>query len=418
MPSNIFRDHLLPIDCERFSKLRSVSARDFGMAIRQDPVVGPLIAGWDKRSNEPYRGITTDGELESGLFSVAEEGAPTGEMVSAAEALLSRLSVADRAQLVYAIDAAEWRRWANPEFLINPNGLRLEEMETSARDAAMGLLKVSLSGAGYQKAVGCMRTNAFLGQLCGLENLMNEWSYNILLFGTPSTTEPWGWSLYGHHLALNCFVLGGQMVISPTFMGAEPNQVDTGPHAGLRLFSNEEGGGLELMRSFTPEMQTRARTYAEMHDPAMPDWRWNFADQRHLGGAFRDNQIVPEDGVMASEFAPREQLQLMQIIDAFICYLPDKVRAARMSQIEAELGRTSWSWIGGWGDEDPFYYRIQSPLLMVEFDHHSGVWLANEEPAKCHIHTVVRTPNGNDYGKDLLRQHYADVHPGCTPGHV
>ena len=22
-----------------------------------------------------------------------------------------------------------------------------------------------------------------------------------------------------------------------------------------------------------------------------------------------------------------------------------------------------------------------------------------------HIHTVVRTPNGNDYGKDLLRQH-------------
>ena len=27
-----------------------------------------------------------------------------------------------------------------------------------------------------------------------------------------------------------------------------------------------------------------------------------------------------------------------------------------------------------------------------------------------HIHTVVRTPNGNDYGKDLLRLHYAQ-HP-------
>ena len=26
------------------------------------------------------------------------------------------------------------------------------------------------------------------------------------------------------------------------------------------------------------------------------------------------------------------------------------------------------------------------------------------------LHTVVRTPNGNDYGKDLLRQHYA-IHP-------
>jgi hypothetical protein len=27
-----------------------------------------------------------------------------------------------------------------------------------------------------------------------------------------------------------------------------------------------------------------------------------------------------------------------------------------------------------------------------------------------HIHVVVRTPNGNDYGKDLLRQHYAQSH--------
>jgi hypothetical protein len=29
-------------------------------------------------------------------------------------------------------------------------------------------------------------------------------------------------------------------------------------------------------------------------------------------------------------------------------------------------------------------------------------------PYREHIHAVVRTPNGNDYGKDLLRQHYAE----------
>jgi hypothetical protein len=55
-------------------------------------------------------------------------------------------------------------------------------------------------------------------------------------------------------------------------------------------------------------------------------------------------------------------------------------------------------------------------VIMVEFDHHSGVWLSNQQPAKCHIHTIVRTPNGNDYGKDLLRQHYAQVHAGRAPG--
>ena len=164
-------------------------------------------------------------------------------------------------------------------------------MEREARDAAMALLGASLSDMGYQKAVGCMRTNAFLGQLCGLENLMNEWSYNLLLFGTPSMTEPWGWSLYGHHLVLNCFILGGQMVISPTFMGAEPNCIDAGPYAGLQLFNKEEEGGLELMRSLSPEMRGRARSYAEMHDPAMPEGRWHFADQRHLGGPFATTRL-------------------------------------------------------------------------------------------------------------------------------
>ncbi len=28
-----------------------------------------------------------------------------------------------------------------------------------------------------------------------------------------------------------------------------------------------------------------------------------------------------------------------------------------------------------------------------------------QAPNRLHIHVVVRTPNGNDYGKDLRRQH-------------
>jgi hypothetical protein len=44
------------------------------------------------------------------------------------------------------------------------------------------------------------------------------------------------------------------------------------------------------------------------------------------------------------------------------------------------------------------------------------VFLTNREPWKCHIHTLVRTRNGNDHGKDLLRQHYERAHPGRLPG--
>ena len=51
---------------------------------------------------------------------------------------------------------------------------------------------------------------------------MNEWSYSLSLFGEPSTTQPWGWQLFGQHLTLSCFVVRRQMVFTPAFLGAEP----------------------------------------------------------------------------------------------------------------------------------------------------------------------------------------------------
>ena len=39
---------------------------------------------------------------------------------------------------------------------------------------------------------------------------------------TPSETDPWGWQVDGHHLDINYFVLGDQVVMTPTFMWSEP----------------------------------------------------------------------------------------------------------------------------------------------------------------------------------------------------
>jgi hypothetical protein len=77
-----------------------------------------------------------------------------------------------------------------------------------------------------------------------------------------------------------------------------------------------------------------------------------------------------------------------------------------MAEIERHMADTHFCWIGGFSEDSPFYYRVQSPVTFIEFDHHAGVFLTNPEPAKFHVHTIVRTPNGNDYGFDLLRQHY------------
>jgi hypothetical protein len=62
--------------------------------------------------------------------------------------------------------------------------------------------------------------------------------------------------------------------------------------------------------------------------------------------------------------------------------------------------------MGACEEDSVFYYRVHSPVLLIEFDHQRGVALDNDEPSRQHIHSVVRTPNGNDYGKDLLRQHH------------
>jgi hypothetical protein len=411
-----FRNLLFPVDSPRLRPFRGMDARTFGQEALKHPMPAGMVTAWRKLHAEPYFGITCDGKKESGLFQLEDEAAPTEQMVAAANDLLAVLSPRERDSARHSIDAPEWRIWSNPEFLFNPCGLRLDELGNEARSAILRLIEASLSPKGFDKARGCMKTNAFLGRLCQLETIMNEWSYNFLLFGEPSLGGPWGWNLYGHHLCLNCFVLGGQMVISPTFMGAEPNIIDEGPDKRLKLFDIEENVGLALMRSLPDALRERATSYKKLRDPAMPEGRVHPGDERHLGGAFQDNRVIPNEGIPVEHFTSVQKRQLLDIVEAFISYLPEGPLVARLAQVEASLDRTWWSWIGGHGERDPFYYRIQGPVLMVEFDHHAGIWLSNKEPAKCHIHTVVRTPNGNDYGRDLLRQHYAQVHPGCTPG--
>ncbi|WP_246084579.1 fumarylacetoacetate hydrolase family protein [Pseudarthrobacter phenanthrenivorans] len=47
----------------------------------------------------------------------------------------------------------------------------------------------------------------------------------------------------------------------------------------------------------------------------------------------------------------------------------------------------------------------QWTLVVLELDHHTGVFLSNDEPPPVHMHGVVRTPSGNDYGRELVKQH-------------
>jgi len=236
--------------------------------------------------------------------------------------------------------------------------------------------------------------------------VLGEWAYTFCLFGTASESEPWGWQLFGHHLSLNCFVIGRQMVLTPCFLGAEPNYADAGPFTGTRLFEDEERAGLALMRSLPAGQQQQAIVAHAMVGGDLPPGRRHFADNLHLGGAFQDNRIVLYEGLRASALSARQRRDLMDLVAAYIAPLPPGPLAARLAEVEQYLADTHFCWIGGFEETSPFYYRIQSPVIFIEFDHHAGVFLTNAEPAKFHVHTIVRMPNGNDYGIDLLRLHY------------
>lgn len=388
------------------SKIGGPTAREHAQARMKIPRAQGLFAKWEEMFNEPFRGITTAGTVIPGLFARQPEGAPTRTMVEAVNALLGQMSPEQRKASCFPAGSPQWRRWQNTELYVENYGLRLDEVSEPLREAAMAVLRASMSQRGYELSRDVMRLNRFLGDIVGAPAVMGEWSYIFCLFGTPSASEPWGWQLFGHHLVLNCFVLGEQIVLTPAFWGAEPSYADHGPFKGIRIFQDEERAGLMLMRSFSPAQQKRAIVAHSMMGGDLPEGRRHFADNLHLGGAFQDNRIVPYEGLNGLEFSALQRRDLMDLVDKYLSCLPDGPRRARIVEVERHLAETHFCWIGGTSEDSPFYYRVQSPVTFIEFDHHAGVFLTNPEPAKFHVHTIVRTPNGNDYGFNLLKQHY------------
>ena len=397
------------------SRIAAATARGHAEKALERPRARALFSQWEALARAPFSGISESGRRREGLFPLAPEGAPAAAMAAAASALLERLGPDERARCCHAVDSPLWRRWQNTEMFVERHGLRLEECPPEIRERAMAVVRAGLSADGWRLSLGVMKLNRFLGDLIGAPGVLNEWSYNLNLFGAPSAESPWGWQLYGHHLALNCMVVGGQMVLTPGFWGAEVTHADRGPHAGIRLFEDHERIGLELMNGLPPELRERAVVARSMAGGDLPDGRRHFADCLHLGGAFQDNRIVPYEGLPASMMDARQRRVLTDLAGEYLAPLPDGPRQARLAAFEEHLAETHFCWIGGAGADDPFYYRIQSPVVFIEFDNHPGVFLTNPDPARFHVHTIVRTPNGNDYGFDLLRQHHARSHRRGQP---
>ncbi|KAJ7450751.1 hypothetical protein FB451DRAFT_1285029 [Mycena latifolia] len=403
-----FREIIPVPDHPKIAGISGHDALSWCQSRREIPAPAWLINRLEAKNLEtPYKGFTADGTVREGLYNYADdESAPVDAMVEAANALLGVLSPDQRKEVSKkSVDEDEFRVWSNPELYMNPGGLRMDECTSEVQQAVHSLIRASTSPEGFAKVIGCTLTNGFLGQLVNGPAVLNEHSYNFRLFATPHPVEPWGYTFFGHHLALNVVVQGRRMVIGPTFMGAEPDRIDEGPHAGLRLFTVEEIEALNLMRGLAPELQAKAQLSKTIGPEGLPEDRWNPFDERHLGGARQDNRVLPYEGCPVSLFTPEQTDAVMRIFNVFNIYLPAGPLAARLELIKAHLGETYFAWIGGFELSDPYYFRLHSPVALCEFDFHCGIFLTNTSPAKCHIHTINRLPNLGDYGKALLKKY-------------
>ena len=351
---------------------------------------------------DPFKGITTNGQLEPGLFGIRSTGVSTEPVRRAAETFLAALTPAQRGKTTFAVDDPEWRKWMNQSFYVR-QGVSFLEMSPDQRERAFGLLRASLSARGLKLTRDIMRLNETLGELTGNNfDEYGEWQYHITVMGKPSATEPWGWQFDGHHAVINYFVLGDQVVATPFFTGSEPVVAPSGKYKGTSILQDEQNRGLALINALTDGQRQKAVL------------RFSKTGNDNLTEAWRDNVVIDYAGIPAKELTAPQRKQLLELVALYVDNLDDGHARVKMEEVRAFLDRTWLAWIGETKPGSVFYYRIHSPVILIEFDHQQPVALRHlmspGVPNVAHIHTVVRTPNGNDYGKDLLRLHY-ERHP-------
>jgi hypothetical protein len=345
---------------------------------------------------EGFTGVTADGAAPpAGLFPVFKTGVSVQPIIDAAQAFLGLLTPEQRSSASFAIDSTQWRAWHNMHIFLLRHGLLLDSLGERQREAALDILRASFSASGYDSARDVMKLNHHAAEITSRFDEFNEWFYWVSIFGEPSQTEPWGWQIDGHHLIVNCFILGDQLVMTPDFRGSEPVFAKSGKYAGTCVFQDEEALGLRLMNALTPDQQQAAIIGRQIPRDVVTT-------------AQVDNIDLQYAGIRYDALTGEQRELVRRLIGLYVDRIRPEHAKVRMAEVIKHLSRTCFGWIGGCGDTDPFYYRIHSPVILIEFDHLPGIIWDNAEPTRDHIHTVVRTPNGNDYGRDLLRQHYAE----------
>ena len=393
---------------------------------------GGMGPGQSEVKYADFKGLTTDGTVVDDLYSIHSTGVSTDAVVKAAQAFLDGLSAKERRACTFDVDDDEWLAWSNVDGY-ERKGARMGDITTKQQNLGYALLGAALSADGVTQTRNIMKLNAFLGDYSGGgRDTLTEGAYFFTFMGTPSTTKPWGFQYEGHHVAINYFVLGDQVVMTPTFMGSEPTSA-TYKGEKITMFKPETTAGLTLLRSLTDAQ--RAKVISSTVKKSGDDMK---------AGAGQDNAKLAFEGLAGSELTAAQKEKLLDLVRVYVGYMDDGHAGVKMKEVEKHLDKTYFYWLGATKDTSAFYYRVHSPVVLIEYDAQSplaygtsartgggqpsgqptggmptgqpsggmggGMGSMGGTPTQQHIHTIIRTPNAGDYGVDLLKLHLENDH--------
>lgn len=312
---------------------------------------------------------------------------PAEAMAEAANQFLASLDADQRKAAEYEFKGKERENW---NFIpMDRPGLALKQMQPHQQHLAMALLHSALSHDGFSKAVNIMTLEQILHVMENNAAHRDPSLYHVYIFGTPSTSKSWGWRVEGHHLSINVTLVEGQKIVAtPAFFGANPGHVKQGPREGLRVLRDEEDLARALLLSLDDEQKAKAVINVE-------------APSDVINGPGRKATPLEPKGLSARDMTEAQRRQLIKVVREYVHSFRREVARDDMKKIrEAGVEKLTFAWAGGDQPGQPHYYRIEGPSFIFEYD--------NTQNDANHIHAVWRDFK-NDFGADLLKQHYEAV---------
>lgn len=310
------------------------------------------------------------------------------EITSAANAFLAALNADQKAKATFDWKSEERFNW---HFIPKERkGLPIKEMTHEQRPLAHALLASGLSHKGYIKATGIMSLEQILFEMeQGKGPKRDPELYFFMIFGTPSTTGAWGYRFEGHHLSLSFTLAGGHISVTPSFMGTNPGEVRAGARKGVRLLGKEEDLARKLVKSLN-EQQKKTAIYT------------NTAPADIITAADRKARVLEPKGISMKALNEEQQGVLWSVISEYLFRARGEVAEHELEEIhDAGPETIFFAWAGSTELNQGHYYRVQGPSFLLEYD--------NTQNNANHVHAVWRDLK-NDYGEDMLREHYDRDH--------